>query len=307
MTPYLSVIIVGRNDNYGENFLLRINTFIRSLDYNCKNYSDLLELIVVEWNPLVTMPRLKEVLILPKNFTLKIITVPEHIHESFGVNRPVLEFVGKNVGIRRSKGEYVLVTNPDICFTQEMVDFLATKQLDVETIYRTDRFDYRGDGIEQVSDDKIIDFAISNTFAGHLMNGQHSWYCDQLSKNFEDFPKTIEAEGPVKHIHTNACGDFILAKKTIFEQSLGLWEMFSQKWHLDSYSLYRMFGLGKKQALFMAPYCIFHMDHQRASEDVPFNYELANEILKNSFCADSDKQKYWGLANFNLEEHLHNK
>ena len=40
--PYISVVIVARNDNYGENFLLRLNTFVRSLDYQVKNYPGIL-------------------------------------------------------------------------------------------------------------------------------------------------------------------------------------------------------------------------------------------------------------------------
>ena len=42
--PYVSVVIVGRNDGYGEDFLTRINTFVRSLDHQVREHADLFEL-----------------------------------------------------------------------------------------------------------------------------------------------------------------------------------------------------------------------------------------------------------------------
>ena len=118
-TPYLSVVIVGRNDDYGVNFLDRINTFIRSLDYQVRNYPNLIELVVVEWNPLADRAPLKDVLVKTNNLDIKIITVPAEVHDKIGHPSPVLEYYGKNVGIRRAKGQFVLTTNPDILFTNE--------------------------------------------------------------------------------------------------------------------------------------------------------------------------------------------
>ena len=79
-TPYLSVVIVGRNDDYGVNFLERLNTFVRSLDHQVRNYSDLIELVVVEWNPLDDRAPLKDVIVNTNNLNLRIITVPPEIH-----------------------------------------------------------------------------------------------------------------------------------------------------------------------------------------------------------------------------------
>ena len=147
-SPRISVVIVGRNDTYGTNFIERMNIFIRSLDYHTIRHPDLLELVIVNWNPLPDRAQLQEVIEIAKNFTIRIITVPHDVHVTVpDVTAPVLEFWGKNVGIRRSVGEYVLVSNPDILFTQEMVDFLATETFNEKTVYRTDRYDYHGDGI----------------------------------------------------------------------------------------------------------------------------------------------------------------
>jgi hypothetical protein len=297
--PYLSIIIVGRNDNYGENFLLRINTFIRSLDFNLKNYPDLVELIVVEWNPIEGYEPLKQVLHKPKNMSFRIITVPNRIHELIGAPFPVLEFYGKNVGIRRSTGEFVLITNPDILFTQQLINRFAQKNLDLNTIYRTDRYDYAGEGIEHVPDEGLTNFAVANTFTGHICVNNQTIALKFKINNLEDFPKTVITNN---QLHTNACGDFILASKEMWFKTQGMWETLHQRWHLDSFSLYRLASFSTKQHIFTTPECIFHMDHKRKPEDVLWNQNIADSMLTNPFIADTDKQIYWGLKDFDLPE-----
>ena len=88
--PYISVVIVARNDNYGENFLLRLNTFVRSLDYQVKNYPDLLELVIVEWNPLPGK-LLQDVVVKTQHLPVRIITVPGSVHDTLDAPNPVLE------------------------------------------------------------------------------------------------------------------------------------------------------------------------------------------------------------------------
>ena len=166
--PYISVVIVGRNDNYGVNFLSRINTFVRSLDHQVRNYPNLVELVVVEWNPLDDRPGLKDALVPVNNLDLRIITVPPDVHNSIGHPNPVLEFQGKNVGIRRARGKFVLVTNPDIVFTQELIDEFGKRQLDSNCFYRTDRYDFVSDGIESIEPENYIKFACEHAFDAHL-------------------------------------------------------------------------------------------------------------------------------------------
>ena len=173
-TPYLSVVIVGRNDDYGVNFLDRINTFIRSLDYQVRNYPDLIELVVVEWNPLVDRAPLKDVLVKTNNLDIKIITVPAEVHDKIGHPSPVLEYYGKNVGIRRARGQFVLTTNPDILFTNELVDWFNQRQLRVDSYYRTDRHDFHGEGITDVPVEEYVSFACTHTFQSHIITDKDS-------------------------------------------------------------------------------------------------------------------------------------
>ena len=49
--------------------------------------------------------------------------------------------IAKNVGIKRSKSEFILVTNIDIIFSDEFFEFLSKKKLREYVIYRCDRYD----------------------------------------------------------------------------------------------------------------------------------------------------------------------
>lgn len=261
--PYISVIVVGRNDDYGVNFLSRINTFIRSLDYQTRNYPGLMELIIVEWNPLDSKPALNEVVAECTNLPTRIIVVPSDVHNRINHPRPVLEFYGKNVGARRARGEFVLTTNPDVIFTEELVVELSKKQLRRDCYYRTDRYDFDSRGIEQLQPQDYISFALSRTFEGHLMYGDGCtnmpiWNVSKL----EDLPASNMA-GNI--IHTMASGDFILASREAYYALGGLYETTEYLSHLDSFSVIRFATNGLAQIILKTPTCIFHQDHPRAA------------------------------------------
>ena len=298
--PYISVVIVGRNDNYGVNFMERLNTFIRSLDYQTKKYPDLLELIVVEWNPLEDYAPLKDVIYQPTNYLLRIVTVPPEVHNEIGASAPVLEFWGKNVGIRRACGDFILISNPDILFTEQLIAELAKRKLASDTVYRTDRYDYHGEGIEALSEDEYIPFALNRTFKAHI--------CPETVDvttpgSFDHLPKSAESN----YIFTNASGDFILSAKENFIKSHGLaWENDVTRGHVDSFSMFRLVKAGeiKAQTIFHAPLCIFHMDHPRKPNTIPWNPQMAETTTQWPawFAKPSWFQSNWGMADKPLVE-----
>jgi hypothetical protein len=300
MTPYISIVITGRNDNYGVNFLGRLNTFIKSLSYQVKEFPNLIELIIVEWNPPHDTLPLKDVIHLPDNLNVRIITVSNDIHNKLESKTPMLEFYAKNVGIRRAHGEFVLVTNPDIIFTNEMILFFAKRELNKDWVYRTDRYDYLGDGIENINVSDYVDFALSKTFLANLCVGYGSETVKvDLTGNNPALP--ISNIVPAS-LHLNGCGDYILASKQNFFKIKGLWETQIQKWHLDSYSLLKFYGHKFNVNVLLAPFCIFHMDHPRKEPDVKYDPFFASQILQNPNVLTSNTQNYWGLDGINLPE-----
>ena len=290
-TPQVSIVIAGRNDNYGTNFLQRLDTFVRSLDWQCKPYPGRFELVVVEWNPLSDRDPLSKVIRPTKNLATRVITVPPDVHTSLGAPYPVLEFYAKNVGARRARGEFVLTTNPDILFSNELITELATGWLRKDCVYRTDRFDFRCDGIEDVADSDLLAFAVQNTFCGHVMDNNASMTVDVANVDHAGrLPRTKVTDATV---HTNACGDFILASREAFFTARGLWETTEQRWHVDSTSLVRFLNTGLHQAFFVAPHCIFHQDHARSTQDCAFEI---SDIGKKPGSPN------WGLNNIALTE-----
>jgi hypothetical protein len=288
-SPYISVVIVGRNDDYGVNFLSRINTFIRSLDYQIRNYPDLFELIIVEWNPLPDRAPLKDVIVSVENLKLRIITVSPEIHNGINHPAPVLEYYGKNAGIRRAHGEFVLTTNPDIIFSDQLIESLSQKILIKDLYYRADRYDFISDGIDNVATEDLVSFACANVFQGHL--GPNT-----TIKIGPIFSLTSLPQSRIFGIHTNAAGDFILAEKSLFFQVNGLVESTTVFHHLDSRSLQRIHNGCKGAGTFIPPDIIFHQHHERYGEPAEWNAAEMN----NSPPSLGDES--WGLKNQILHE-----
>lgn len=288
--PYLSIVITGRNDDYGVNFLDRITSFIKSLDHQVRNWPNLIEIVVVEWNPLKDKPRLSEVLPKTSNTIVRIITVDSEIHEKFNTKIPVLEMYGKNTGIRRSNGEFVLVTNPDILFTQEIIDFFGSKKLSSDFFYRTDRHDFYAEKLLNQTIEKYVEFACENAFVSHCNNGS------KKILNGSTLTQLPSSDLNSKNLHTNGSGDFILAHKSSFFKINGLYTSLEHRWHGDSYSVIRLEWSGLKQYCFVAPLCIFHQDHKRSSPDIRWSGETA-KVKGRSLGEDN-----WGLAEHDLPE-----
>ena len=147
---YLSFVSVGRNDNYGGDFDFRLQNSVRFIAHYVEKYKIPSEYIFVNYNPFYDKPSLQESLDWPKDrkyLKIRIIDVPPEVHKEVADPNirkpvPVLEYIAKNVGIRRAKGEYVLATNPDIIFNPKILKYIAKRRLRKDTFYRTDRCDF---------------------------------------------------------------------------------------------------------------------------------------------------------------------
>jgi hypothetical protein len=287
-TPYISVVVTTRNDNYGENMQDRLHMFVNSLNNYSKIYPGLLELVVVEWNPPTNTAPLSSIIPQCDSLPIRIITVSPEIHDQYKTKAPVLEFLAKNVGIRNSHGEYVLVTNPDILFSSQMMHLFSLKQLEPDVLYRTDRFDFNGKNIKINDVTSYEPYAIDNTFQGHLSDDQT--YAILPNTKLSDFPVS-----DYNRLHTNATGDFIMSSRNTFFKINGLYENLEFTHHSDSVSVIRFFYNKIPQCILTAPMCIFHYDHSRGNRD-PWNPNKAH-ALGNSIGLEN-----WGLNNYNLKE-----
>ena len=144
--PYLSVVVTARNDDHGGNLLGRMQVFVDAWISQAKRHNLSSELIVVEWNPPAGRDRLAQALRWPNDTgpcDVRIIEVPPEVHARYRrvAALPLYQMIARNVGIRRARGEFILATNIDIVFSDELVRFLASRRLEKGRMYRIDRHD----------------------------------------------------------------------------------------------------------------------------------------------------------------------
>jgi hypothetical protein len=148
--PYISVVVAARNDNHGGNMLGRMQAFLDSWMAQSERYGLESEIVVVEWNPPGSRPRLIDALRWPDKpgpVEVRFVEVSPELHAALSKTAPSSEaiplhqMIAKNAGIRRSRGEFVLATNLDIVFSPELMHFLAQRRLERGAMYRMDRYD----------------------------------------------------------------------------------------------------------------------------------------------------------------------
>jgi hypothetical protein len=146
---YLSVVVTTRNDDHGGDPLKRLQAFVNTFAAQCRRTQLAAEIIVVEWNPPPDRPRVGELLRMTHDapFAVHFVEVPPEIHRRlrYADVLPLFQMIAKNVGVRRARGRFVLCTNIDIVFSNELVEYLASGRLEAGHIYRVDRHDIEAD------------------------------------------------------------------------------------------------------------------------------------------------------------------
>jgi hypothetical protein len=121
----VSFITIGRNDNYGGNFLSIIH---KSLHHNLTEISKIsndFEYILIDWsspddNPLSDLDWVKALLTQYPQF--KIYNVKQEVIIDKKLNPNILyEYYAKNVGINKSKGYLISSQNSDILLSKDLI------------------------------------------------------------------------------------------------------------------------------------------------------------------------------------------
>jgi hypothetical protein len=144
--PYISLVVTARNDNHGGNLLGRMQAFVNSWIGQARQHHIPSEMIIVEWNPPRDRLPLADALHWPLDMgpcQVRFIQVPPEVHRRFAHAEalPLYQMIAKNVGIRRARAPFVLVTNIDILFSSELAQFLGERRLQPGRMYRMDRHD----------------------------------------------------------------------------------------------------------------------------------------------------------------------
>ncbi len=147
MSLFLSIVLTGRNDDYGGDFRER---FFRTLRFNHRELTArgiAHEFVLTEWAPdparRLLVDFVKETIpdIADEVFTAYIVDPAYQDALTLNPHLKYLEYVAKNVAIRRASGDYILASNCDVYFGRRILDVLAGRALQPRTVYRAVRHD----------------------------------------------------------------------------------------------------------------------------------------------------------------------
>ena len=337
MSPYLSIIATSRNDNHGGNLSKRMNLFVKSVLYQTRRVQLPTELVIVEWNPPKGEPLLHEILPKPQEedyLSIRYIIVPNEIHRRYkrGDVLPLFQMIGKNVGIRRARGEFVLCTNVDIIFSNEIFDFLAKRSLRSDSFYRANRADI-SDGLSQDWNMKqvlnfckhhVMDVLGKNPSYTNLGNTPSFLYrFGFVLKTWNKIVGSIrkrrnERAFKLFELDTKACGDFTLLSKAAWLDIQGYPEFDLYSIHVDSMGLMAATALDYKQVTLSPEKRIYHIHHQdgweafnvisvlKFLEKIPgldwnLVWNAGTYIIENKTRFNINDEN-WGFADKTLEE-----
>lgn len=141
--PLLSVVLVGRNDDFGGDFNGRMFAAAEFNHRSLENAGIAHEYILVEWNPTPGRPYLATLVRDALPWWHRRYVVDPAWHGQLSVNPKVvfMEFFAKNVGIRRARGRFVLTTNTDIWLSRGVLR--ALPGLREKVLYRAMRVDLK--------------------------------------------------------------------------------------------------------------------------------------------------------------------
>jgi hypothetical protein len=312
----ISLVIAARNDDYGGNFANRMRTSIRVLAELAKQYSASFELVIVEYAPPENKPPIATQVsdISHEALPIRIITVPTSFHHRVAKSskNPFLEYVAKNIGIRRAQGEFIIAMNPDIIFSASMVQFLAQGTLNAHTVYRANRSDLSLRFIDEtlpVSDVLALCQAhVTRTWTPHgqLYTSWVRWGIrmrNHLSprsilRNLRLAPifNTYRTSRPTIKPHDAAAGDFIMAHRDAWTMVRG-YDQEPINSYTDGYNLHMFHVHGYKQCVLKEP--IYHINHTASNSktfQLPFQkYQRDTQQMLRTNVPYKIYDEHWGF------------
>ena len=294
--PYVSVVACSRNDDHGGNLLHRMQLFVNGLINQCRRHQLRAELILVEWNPPANRSSLKDALSWPSSDSfcdIRIIQVPAEIHGRFkhSDGLPVFQMIAKNVGIRRARSRFLLATNIDILFSDELMSFLASGRLKEKRMYRIDRYDASSDIPADASIEEQLAFCRNNVIRVNGRNGTRNLHSGDYHEIYpvrarpSGLRALISRQRQIEYpeytrLHTNACGDFTLMSRESWLAVRGYPEFEMYSFHLDSLLCHAAYHSGTREEVLNDPMRIYHIEHGSGSGFTPEGEQHLDGRLK---------------------------
>ena len=262
--PKLSIVAATRNDNHGGDMNKRMQLFIDGLFEQSEKYKFPIEIILVDWNPPEGADPLSRAISWDKQgrrSIVRIIEVPNEIHRAYAnaEKLPLFQMIGKNVGIRRASADFILATNVDIIFSDEIIEYLATADLEKNKIYRANRIDIDNQVPVEADNDEKLRYCKDNIIRIPTKYHNESLLTNKKYYLYEpDVIDICERHNFDCLLYTNACGDFQLLSKENWLDLHGYPEFDMYSMHLDSVFAYMAFYRGITEETVGD---VYHMEH----------------------------------------------
>lgn len=289
----LSVCITSRNDNYGGNLKERatfcLNSMIGTFD----------EVFFVDWNsPLEAgslLNLIKPDLQLKGNLHHIVIT-PE-VAGLLTNNDPhaarCCEVLGRNLGIRRATGDYIVSSNIDIiCPKRQDLEDTINK-LDPNTLYTISRRHTDWQQIKQISGvDNVEDLDF------------RSWPSVRDSLNLQSTERHFDEKIATSDDYSiiNCCGDFQLAHKNIWNSIRGFEEDLIYVLYSDTNVQKKavMHGFGLKAIYSPA---LYHIDHGPGGAGFMTGLNKKTNDMNRAvtFQHHTQNKDTWGFSDIEIE------
>lgn len=341
--PYVSFVIAGRNDDYGGDFNDRLTNSISQLSYLAEKFSLPAEYVVVNYNPIPDKPPLSQAIRWPsgrKHLRIRIITVSHDIHrqqENPQVRKPLpfYEYIAKNTGIRRARGEFICAANPDVLFHPGIIKEMSRMRLRKSCYYRTDRCDFKKPPQPPPANPALLVAWLKPTIFRIYLKGNHydnmpypllmlpfvrvyNTVLVGLELFFAKYPYlgkpfrwVINYHNAEYRYHCNVSGDFMMMHRDKWFETRGYPENTYIALHTDSLLVVAMGAGGMKENVFWWP--LYHQDHGRrydAQKDefdpvmrqaYLFFQEEAQKMIREKKTKIYNPDN-WGLADYKLDE-----
>ncbi|MBV1900915.1 MAG: hypothetical protein KUG56_04505 [Kordiimonadaceae bacterium] len=318
----LTIVTVSRNDEHVERMRERSQAFIDGVIFLAEKFQTKTELILVEWNPPVENPLMAEQFSYPENHpyvSVVIITVPKKLHDQYitGANMPLYQMIGKNVGIRRARGRFVVATNIDVLLSEALFSAIVKPDLAAGNLYRSNRWDIDRKILDEANAGDMISAAESMTFQVQYRAGTQQR--DTANPHHEPEKIIVAGNRTEQHLlpqlHTMACGDFQMMARDDWFTMRGYAELDGYSFHLDSLFALMCHYQGFNEHVFSDECPHFHIDHTLGQEAKSDTYIMQNNkalkhisfgglIFLNTYMADAGtphvNRSNWGLSQCDL-------
>jgi len=283
----ISAIIISRNDNYGGHLIERaiyaINSAIDTYD----------EVIYVDWNSEThsLLYDIKDNLQLKGNLKHFIITpeVASILTNHDPQAQKCCEVLGRNIGLRRAKGDYLVSTNIDIIHPKRDQLEETIAQLDIRTFYTISRRHTDWNMIKEFHNGKIS-FTEWKLLREYLIANSEERYFEETTVSGDNYSII------------NCCGDYQIASYEIWNTIRGFEEALI-------YSLYTDTNVQKKALMYgfelKAIYnpALFHIEHGRGGGGF---LDGINKVTNDPYRAiiyqnKTENTESWGFGNTEIE------